>query len=344
MSKVLLIGDLHFGERGDSEKFNQHILTFVDWAIELGKKESVDAVIQLGDWFHHRNKVQVHTLAYAIEGAKMLSEAFSKETVYVLAGNHDLFYLNRLDVSSCAVLRPYVTVIDEPTTILGDCLATPWIASGEQWDRVVNESDNHRYLFAHLELNGFMVNDKYEMEHGFSHKELKGYEAVITGHYHSQQVKDNVLYVGTPYPITMNEANESHGVFILDTETGDLEFFEYEGVTVVSIPYTDLDKIDRYDPQTTSIRVEFPDDLDDESLIEDAKKLLLEKNFEEVKIKYRGAKAKQLIEADVSDVEHVENIDAAVLGFIENSSEVEGVDKDILKMLYTEAVSRGDAN
>lgn len=342
--KVLLIGDLHYGERGNSEKFNQHIDTFLKWAITLAEDNDATTCVQLGDWFHHRNKLQVQTMNYGISGAKTLGDAFGKDNVYVLVGNHDMPYLERLDVSSLACLDSYVTVIDEPTTILGDCLATPWIASGEQWDHIVNESDNHRYLFAHLELNGFMVNDKYEMEHGFSHKELKGYEAVITGHYHSQQIKDNVLYVGTPYPITMNEANEPHGVFILDTETGDLEFFEYEGVTVVSIPYTDLDKIDQYDPQTTSIRVEFPDDLDDESLIEDAKKLLLEKNFEEVKIKYRGAKAKQLIEADVSDVEHVENIDAAVLGFIENSSEVEGVDKDILKMLYTEAVSRGDAN
>ena len=63
-----------------------------------------------------------------------------------------------------------------------------------------------------------------------------------------------------------------------------------------------------------------------------------------MKIKYRGAKAKQLIEADISDVEFVENIDAAVLGFIENSSEVEGVDKETLKLLYNEAVAKGDTN
>lgn len=344
MSKILIIGDCHFGERGDSQKFNEHILTFLRWAVSEAESNGVEKVIQLGDWFHHRQKINVLTLSYGISGAKILSDSFGKENVFVLAGNHDLPYLERLDVTSLASIESYVTVIGEPTTILENCLATPWIASGEQWDHVINESDNHRFLFAHLELNGFMVNDKYVMEHGFSHKELKGYEAVITGHYHSQQVKDNILYVGTPYPITMNEANESHGVYIMDTESGELEFLEYEGITVVSIPYTDIDKIDQYDPSSTSIRIEFPDDLEDESLVEEAKELLLSKNFEEVKIKYRGAKAKQLIEADVSDVEFVENIDAAVLGFIESSSEVSGVDKNTLKMLYTEAVSRGVAN
>lgn len=344
MDKVMCIGDLHHGERGDSQSFNEHILTFIRWSIDEAKARGVTKVIQLGDWFHNRNKINVQTLTYGIESAKLLSEAFGKENVFVLEGNHDLFYLDRLDVSSVSALRPYVTIVDAPTTILPGCYATPWIASPDVWEAVIEASGTHSYLFAHLELNGFMVNDKYKMEHGQSHRELKDYDCVITGHYHSMQVQDNVLYVGTPYPITMNEANEDHGVVFLDLATDDVEFVKYDGLKVVSLSYTDIEKIQELDPATTSIRIEFPDDFDDESAIEDTKKMLMSKNFEDVKIKYRGQKAQQLMDSKADDIEFVENIDAAVASFIEGSSEIEGIDRDMLKGLYAEAVSKGDCD
>lgn len=342
MSKIMAIGDLHFGERGDSESFNEHILTFIRWSITEAKSRGVTKVIQLGDWFHQRNKIQVKTLTYGIEGARLLSEAFGKENVFVLEGNHDLFYLDRLDVSSVAALRPYVTVVDKPISILPRCFATPWIATPDVWDTVIGASDNHDYLFAHLELNGFMVNDKYKMEHGKSHRELSGYECVITGHYHSMQVQDNVLYVGTPYPITMNEANEDHGVLFLNIETDDIEFVVYDGLKVVSISFDDIEQISTLDPSSTSIRIEFPDDFDDESVIEETKQLLMSKNFEDVKIKYRGKKAQQLMESSADDIEFVENIDAAVIGFISSSANIEGIDKEILSSLYHDALSQGN--
>lgn len=339
MARVLVIADLHFGERGDSKTFNEHILEFIEWAIKTAKEHNVDKIVQLGDWFHHRNKIQVQTLTYAIEGARMLSNAFGKENVFVLAGNHDLYYLDRLDVSSVSALRPYVTIVDKPQTILPGCFATPWVASDDVWGQVIEASATHKYLFSHLELNGFMVNDKYAMEHGRSHRELKDYECVISGHYHSLQTEDNVLYVGTPYPITMNEANEEHGVVILDTDTDEISFIEYTGIRVVSIPFDEIEKILDYDPTKTSIRIEFPDTLEDESIIEETKQLLMEKNFDEVKIKYRGEKAKRLIEADIESVEEVDNIDAAVLSCIEKSVEIESIDKELLKSLYTQAAS-----
>jgi len=338
MPKIMCIGDLHFGERGDSEKFNNQILEFIQWSIDKAKENGCTHVIQLGDWFHHRNKVQVQTLNYGIKGAKMLGDAFGRDNVFVLSGNHDLFYLDRLDVSSIASIAPYVTVVDTPMTPIAGCLLTPWIATQELWEHVVEAGQWNKYLFAHLELNGFMVNEKYEMEHGYSHRELKDYDVVITGHYHSLQTKDNILYTGTPYPITMNECNEDHGVVFLDTEEDTLSFVKYEGIRVVSISFEDIETLGDYDPANTTVRIEFPDSLEDENIIEETKELLKEFNFHDVKIKYRGEKAKKLLEAEVDDIEYVENIDAAVKTFIETSSEVGGIDKMLLSSLYSEAM------
>lgn len=247
-----------------------------------------------------------------------------------------MFYLNRLDVSSLAAIDPFVTVVSEITE-LGDSLLVPWITDGEMWDDLVNRSHDYRYCLGHFELNGFKVNDAYTMEHGYSPNGLKKFDSVISGHYHSPQVKDNVLYAGTPLPITNNEANEDHGVYVLDTETGEIEFDVYDRVRVVSIDYRDIEQLEGLDPENSSVRIEFPDDLEDETVINEVMETLKEKNFSDLKMKYKGSKAKQLIEQDVGDVEEVENIDEVVMKYLSSASKVEGIDNQILFDLYKEA-------
>jgi DNA repair exonuclease SbcCD nuclease subunit len=333
--KLLLIGDLHFGEQGNSPKYNQQLLNFIQWVTE---KFTPDKVVQLGDWFHHRNKIQLDTLDYGVLGAKMLSDTFGKDNVFVLAGNHDIYHLNRLDISSLVAIDPYVTVIKELTHIKGsDTLLVPWVTSGEEWDKIFTHKA--KYCLGHFELNGFMVNDHYTMEHGYSPKTLeKSFDLTVSGHYHSPQKQGQVQYAGTPLPITMNECNEEHGVWTLDTETGELEFHLYDQVKVISVKYHDLaDIIDTLDPTATTLRVEFPDDMEDESVINDVRELLDEMKFQGSKIKYRGQKAKQLLESSSDTVSEVENIDEAVIDFLSNSSEVNGIDNDLMKTIYLRA-------
>lgn len=340
--KILCIGDLHFGEKNNSPKFNKQVLDFIEWACDLAQERGIEHVVQFGDWYHHRDKLDVSTIKASMTGAQMLGDHFGKDNAYVFLGNHDLYHSHRADVHSLSTIDRYVTVVSEITPLHDTgVLIVPWIFDEETWDDVCAKGGEYRYLFSHLELNGFMVNDRYEMEHGFSPVGLRGYELVLSGHYHSIQRKDNIQYLGTPYPITMNEANEPHGVFILDTDTGDLEFVEYHGVKVISVPYSMLDNIiDDLDPENTTIRVEFPDDLEDETLIEEVQKILTEMNFTDSKIKYRGQKAKQLLELEIDDgVEDVENIDESVLLFIGNTKEVPGIKKDLLKKFYMKAIN-----
>lgn len=335
--KLLLVGDEHWGEKGNSPKYNQQLIDFHHWLVSTFSGE-VDMLIQLGDYFHHRKKIQLDTLNYAVQGAKILQDGFGKDNVIVFTGNHDMFNLSDRSTNSLITIDSHVTVVNEMTS-LGDVLLVPWIVSEEEWQQVIDLSDSHRFCLAHFELNGFMVNDAYEMEHGFSPKGLKKFELVVSGHYHSPQRKDNIVYAGTPLPITMNEANEEHGVYVLDTETGDLEFFEYNAVKVISIAYHELEDIlEELDPDNTSIRVEFPDELEDETVIGEVRALLDEMKFSEAKIKYRGQKAKALLESEVDDVEEVENIDEAVIGFIKNSTDVSGVDKELMLTFYRKAI------
>lgn len=339
--KILHIGDLHFGEKGNSESFNEQVLEFLRWAVATAKEQKCDYIIQHGDYFHSRHKIDVSTMNYGISGAEILAE-FGADKVVVLEGNHDLYYLDRLDVSSVAAIRRIVRVVDKPTTLDdSDVFLIPWVANGEMWDLVVDSASTHKYLCAHLELNGFKVNDGYEMEHGFSHIGLRDYTRVITGHYHTMQTKDNITYLGTPYPITMSEANQDHGVYVLDTEEDTLDFVCYDKVKVLSMSLEDyLDQQDEIDPANTSIRIEFDDDLDDESLIDEVRDALNSRGFTEVKIKYTSKKVNDILNSSV-DVVEVENIDQSVIMSIRGAKTVAGVNKDKLETLYNQAVLRG---
>tara|TARA_B100000700_G_scaffold330083_1_gene454590 strand:+ start:651 stop:1685 length:1035 start_codon:yes stop_codon:yes gene_type:complete len=342
--KLCLIGDLHFGEKGDSEKYNRQILELLEFAANESDKRGVTKCFQFGDYFDNRSRINVETINYALEGAQLLNERFDE--VFTIVSNHDIYYRDRLDVTSLKILKPYITVIEEATLLdEGNIIATPWIVNGKQWDDMIKMSEEagSRFCFGHFELNGFLVNDMYEMEHGYSPKELRHFEAVYTGHYHSPQKKDNIQYLGTPIPITMNEANQSHGIYFLDTDTGDIEFVEYEKVKVVSVAYEDFDSVLDLDPENSYIRVEFPDDLEDETLITDVQNILQEKGFE-FKVKYTDTKAKQIMEADVESIEEVENIDAVVMNHIKTAKEIDGIDNSLLNELYQEAKDRGGRN
>ncbi len=339
---ICLIGDLHFGEKGNSSKFNQQVLGVLEFAVTEAKKRDCKTCFQLGDWHHDRHKLAVDTINFSIRGAEILSDWFD-ETITIVS-NHDTYFKERLDVNSMKLLEPYMRVIDEPTLICnGQVVATPWIVSGEMWDSVIKLSKTKgvKYMFAHLELNGFKVNDSYTMEHGLSHKELSHLNHVYTGHYHSPQTKDNITYCGTPIPITMNEANEAHGVYFLDLDTGKIEFVEYTGVKVLSVPVDKLAEIlDEIDPDNTYIRVEFPDDIEDETIITDVQSLLTDMNVSEFKIQYTPSAVKTILESQQNDVSDVENIDEVVLKFLDESNKIAGVDNELLSSIYKEAILR----
>lgn len=340
--RYLILGDLHYGEQGDSEKHNQRTNDMLLWCVDRFKGK-VDRVIQLGDWYHNRSKVNLQTLDYGIKGAKILSDSFGRDNVLVLVGNHDLYNKSTSDITSLRSIESYVTLVEKNTIIDGNMFA-PWIITEDQWNEVVEAGAESPYLFAHLELSGFLMNDHYEMEHGFSHKELRDYTKVFTGHYHSHQERDNIIYTGIPFPVSMNEANRDTGVWILDTDSGDYEMVPYDKVKVLSVPYDQVEEaIEGADPEHTTIRVEFPDDLEDETLITEVSDILNEMNFSGVKVKYKGNKAKKLLDMEVDEIEEVENIDAAVLNFISTSKEVEGIDKTMLSSIYEEAKNMEDS-
>ena len=345
VNKVLVIGDLHYGAKKNSEKFNQQINTFIDWCCELIKDHDIDCVIQEGDWFDCRNSLNVLTLNYGIDGARRLSKAVGRDNFYIIQGNHDLFYLDRNDVCSIKALESYAQIVDEIQTLQCgelELVLVPWITNEEQWKKVIDLGGEGKVAVGHFELNDFNVTSSYKMEHGYDMKKLEAYDYVLSGHYHSRQIKGNVVYTGTPYPITMNEANQEHGVYMVDGSNSDVFFEVYSGIKVISIKYKDLEEgikdLDDFD--NTTIRVEFPDDVKPD-VISETVDMLNEKGFDGVKTKYQPAKAREILEeAEEIEIERVEDIDQIIIDLLDKEDSSFKFDRKVMRGIYKEAVGK----
>ena len=342
VANVAFCADLHFGKKNNNERHNQLLCKFIENTIDDLNERGIENLIIAGDYFDNRQQINVKTLHYGIKAASDLKERY-KGRVWLLVGNHDIYHRDRLDIASTEALEPYMSVVDEEQTVLmHDHMVqmVPWICDQEHWERVVEQSKSAEYCFGHFEFSQFRMNENYIMEHGQTHRELHELKRVLTGHFHSRQFKDNVVYIGSPFQFDMNDSDDfERGYGIIDLDTNEIEFVDSYLTNIRTIDYKQLldGSSDRYlNDDNASIRVVFEEEVDDDILQEVSEKLESSKILES-KIKYKPQKIKDYIESDV-EVKEVENIDDAVLEYINSSKLPDEYDKDILIEEYKEAM------
>jgi len=195
--KVAVFTDLHVGLRHNSTEHNDDCIEFIDWFIDEAVKRNAETCIMMGDFHHHRSNINILSLNYTMRILRKLNSAFKK--VYVIVGNHDLFYREKRDIHSMVVGSEFtnIVLVDRPT-VVGDVALVPWLVEDE-WKDVSDMKT--KYLFGHLELPGFKMNAMIDMpDHGtlnsghFSHQ-----DAVFSGHFHMRQTKGKVSYIGNPF-------------------------------------------------------------------------------------------------------------------------------------------------
>jgi predicted phosphodiesterase len=213
--RAAIFTDIHFGAKSNSEVHNNDCKNFVDWFIKVAKENNCETCFFLGDWNHHRATINVQTLQYGIRALKKLNDSF--DAVYFIAGNHDLFYRDRRDVSSVewAQHLPNVTVIDD-FFMGGDVVISPWLVQDE-YKKL--QKMGSKYLFSHLELPRFYMNGMVEMpDHGgLNSSQLNNFETVFSGHFHKRQAKDNIWYIGNAFPHNYGDVDDNErGMMILE--------------------------------------------------------------------------------------------------------------------------------
>ena len=130
-----------------------------------------------------------------IRDLKKLNDAFEK--VYIILGNHDLYYREKRDLNSIEFARdlPNIVMIDEHF-LEGNVSIIPWLVGDEH--KKLNKIDC-KYMFGHFELPYFKMNAMVEMpDHGgITASDISNPEYVFSGHFHARQYL-SLIHISEP--------------------------------------------------------------------------------------------------------------------------------------------------
>ncbi len=225
--KVCLMSDIHFGVNKNSELFlNSSIRFFRDQLVPYLKKENITHILVLGDVFDNRNSINVKI---SDEVHRVFGEILGDFQVYILIGNHDIYYKTSNEVHSLKFLDllPNVEVIDKLShkEIFGvNTLFCPWVVDYDDPHLAeVFDSSEADVLFGHFDIVGFALNKTRVSVEGLDVEAFSNFKKVFSGHYHTPSSKrigkTEIVYIGSPYQMTRNDRDEPKGVIILNLET-----------------------------------------------------------------------------------------------------------------------------
>jgi len=213
--KAAVFTDIHFGLKSNSVQHNQDCCDFVDWFISKAKAEGCETCFFLGDWNHHRASINIQTLQFGLQALEKLSQNF--QHIYFIAGNHDLYYRDRRDITSVEWAKhlPNITIINDFFSE-GDVCIAPWLVQ-EDYKKV--QKMKGKYLFGHFELPHFYMNAMIAMpDHSeISITHMTGFDKVFSGHFHKRQSQNNIWYIGNAFPHNYADAgDDARGMMILE--------------------------------------------------------------------------------------------------------------------------------
>ena len=231
--RLCILGDTHFGARGDSLDFHKYFQKFYDevfFPYLIDNK--IDVVFQMGDLFDRRKFINFNSLYLA---RKYFFNKLKEHNIklYTLVGNHDVAYKNTLEVNSPGLLlNDYdnIEIFEKFDTIEFDGVLVdivPWICDDNANDIFTKMKESKAQIcFGHFEISGFEMDRGNVCEVGIDKQSLNKYDVVLTGHFHHKSTNGNITYVGTPYEMTWADWNDPKGFHIFDTDTRQLEFVQ----------------------------------------------------------------------------------------------------------------------
>lgn len=218
-NKYFLTSDLHLGNLKDSPIFHEIALNFAKWLKAQMIEKNVNKLIIAGDFLHSRTSVALPTLHVAHEFLDILSEF----EVYLSTGNHDSWLLDNSDITSLSAFknRTNVHVIDKLTT-MGPITYCPWGTA------IKDLPDFSPILIGHWDVISFAMSKGKIATHGLRANDImERCNVAFSGHFHTPQERlydgKPFRFLGSPYQLNFGESGNNNVVYILDTETLEIE-------------------------------------------------------------------------------------------------------------------------
>lgn len=254
MNKIAILGDSHFGVRGDNIDFHNYFQKFYDniffpYLIEHGIKN----IYQVGDLFDRRKFINFNSLYLSREYFFNRLEQYDIRMATII-GNHDAAFKNTLKVNSPELLLKGFNNIDihknfKTVDISGiDVDLVPWICEDNRDEILENiRNSKSQICFGHFEINGFEMDRGNLFKGGQIEKSLLSkYEIVLSGHFHHKSDDGHIFYVGTPTENTWSDYNDPRGFHIFDLSTRSLEFIQNPYQMFHKITYDDAVQDSKY--------------------------------------------------------------------------------------------------
>jgi DNA repair exonuclease SbcCD nuclease subunit len=233
MVKILCIGDPHY-----TDKNIEYIKKLEEKVIEIVKNQDIFATIFMGDILDGHRKVYSDLQNRAI---KFIRKTNQYCNVFVIIGNHDyidnkqflsdnhclfslkkeeelikeLNSLNGKKYNNLFIIDKVRIVDLKPENEKYTLCFTPYVPPGKLKDALKTKksynSDDIDIIFAHQEIKGC---DMGIIESLIGDEWNENDPLIISGHIHKHQIKNNILYVGTPYQTNISE-NEDKGLLLL---------------------------------------------------------------------------------------------------------------------------------
>lgn len=342
MSKFLLFSDIHVHPHKNSNARLLDCLKALEWVFDQAISNDVDAIMFGGDLLHDRQKID--SLTY-METFKVLEKYQNQKfNVYLLLGNHDLWFGNSTKISSTypfGALQNF-EVIDN--TQSRNICGSQWHFMPythdpiEELKKLPADEMPDSYMLGHLSIDGARLNSAGSIADVSIENDgdmvkigpslFKTYKHAFFGHYHgSQKLAKNIEYIGSPLQLSFGEANEDKHIILLDSAKNSLKYIKND----FSPKHFYLNETDYKNFDKDLLKNAFVDvtisDITDVNLKKDLETFSEANNIANIRVR---AEVRQTGEHLVSDVKKILSDESKLLeNYLDQQNPVD-FDKDLL--------------
>ena len=225
-NNVCILTDTHFGfDNNDDVLLESSLKFFTDCLIPFLNKNKITNIFILGDLFESRTTIntKIHNAVY-----DLFDITLKDFNIYLLIGNHDIYYNSTTEVHSLKFLYKFsnVNVIDKPQIINilnKNILMIPWLVDKTDIPKVLSEFPAE-IIMGHFDIAGFNFNKLILSKDGVDPSIFSsGIKKIFSGHFHTRSDREigdcRFVYVGTPYQLTRADMDEERGFVIYNLRT-----------------------------------------------------------------------------------------------------------------------------
>lgn len=224
--KSLILTDIHFSRKNFRFGYFQNTMLFYDELFDkYFKSKKIKNLFILGDLFDNRVIIDWRIFNAVNELFFQKLEDYGVN-IFIILGNHDLYYKNSLEEHSLKYLPKMfknITVFEKDTFIdFNDkkLLFVPWIIDNKISKETLDSVKKSDLVLGHFELNGFEVIHGIKANNSLDIKVFKN-KRILSGHYHIK----NLPYLGTSEQMNWGDFGDARGCHILNEDLS-LDFIE----------------------------------------------------------------------------------------------------------------------